>query len=137
MQSSRPIHPSPHISYWLPVLTPELSPMDLDIPTFSRSVQDLKNFNTPPGSPSLARELPELEFDALRRFDSPVDDSDEESKRASSSTYLLATPAHDHTPFSELLGMDVDEEQRNIWRQFAMLEESRSPSPGKTLIISP
>ena len=137
MQSSCPIHPSPCVSYWLPVLTPELSPMDLDVPTFSRSLQDLRNFNTPPGSPSLPWELPEPELDTLRRFDSPMDYADKESKRASSSKYLKVTPAHNLRLFSAPPGMNSDEEQRNIWRQFATLEQSRSPSPGKTLIISP
>jgi hypothetical protein len=71
MQSSSRIYPNARVSYWLPVLTPEISPINLHEPCSEKSLQDLRNFNTPTQFHSPSWDLPPLDLDCSTQFWTP------------------------------------------------------------------
>jgi hypothetical protein len=106
--ANSPIFSSPVGSFWLPAVTPEGLPMDLDDPMASSNSPHLEDFEPPPStstltdwskfqnlaqSPSSFKDiplLPELELDLADTFPKPSEYSDSSPREFS--LRLLITP---------------------------------------------
>jgi hypothetical protein len=110
MESTTPVYPSAPGPFWLPVLTPEWTPLNVDEPRNEVScARERRNFSDPPpgrlpSGPLLEVQcLQELGMDFLRRFPTASDDGDSPMSATPDESGSPRSPGHSESYAGEYM----------------------------------